>query len=135
VNNISTTTYSASGLSLNFTPTRSDSILIIDVFLNGVAMLLPSVGATNWGTLNLGWGGSAQRVISDFVAYVASPNQFTTIGSVSSSLILPPNHDGLTATAARTYQIFGKINIAGGTLAINHSAGGTSTMIIQEVVI
>lgn len=134
-----TTGFANTGVQLSFTPTRTDSLLLIDVFLNGVGILSASPATlNNWVTFNLGWGGSQQITISDVTGFIPPGSTTGGIGGVSCRLLLTPNHNGLTPLATRTYQIFGKTEQSGASGYINWGTatnGGRSGIIIQELVI
>jgi len=134
-----TTGYINTGIQLAFTPTRSDSLLLIDVFLNGVGGFASTpLGVSNWLAFNLGWNGNQQITMSDVTAFLPAGQQSSGIGGVSARFLLAPNHNGLSPLSARTYQIFGKSDGGGMAGQINWGAatnGGRSGIIIQELVI
>lgn len=132
--NVSSQTYVPIGLNLAFTPTRSDSSLLIELFING----LGSSGGTTFGSLNLGWNGSPQILFSDVNAYLNAGLSANGVGGASMKFIFTPNHNGLVATATRTYQIYARTESSGTLFRINYggtSNSGRSTIVITELVI
>jgi hypothetical protein len=134
--NIGSTSYVPIGLNLAFTPTRTDSTLLIEVFINGIGS--SASGLVSYGALNFGWNSSPQILFSDVNAYLNSGLSANGVGGSAIKFVLPPNHNGLTALASRNYQIFAKTETSGGLFRINYGGStnsGRCTMVITELVI
>lgn len=124
-------------LNLPFTPTRSDSKICIEVFMNGLSC--QSSGIATWGALSLGWNGTPQIIFSDVIAYMPSSLPASSVGGSSAKFIFDPNHNGLVSNATRTYQVFAKVEFSSSLFMVNHATGSTNTgyssIIATEIVI
>lgn len=132
--NVSSLSYVPVGLSLPFTPTRSDSLLLVEIFINGLGFS----GGVGYGTLNFGWNNSPQIIFSDVIAYLNTGLSANGVGGSSMKFILPPNHNGLSPTAQRSYQVFAKTSNTGTLFRLNYGEttnSGRCTIVVTELVV
>lgn len=109
-------------LSLSFTPSNANTQLMIETYINGIAVLTSSVVAI----FSLGWNGSSQSTFGR----VSGGSVTSTVGSAATKWITPSNHNSL-GSSTRTYQVFARLSAAGN--AHIHQTSSLSSLIITEV--